>query len=66
MASVQVVTSSTIRHTEGYTLSKERCDVVRRTNMIYEHVNEPVIVPRPRIEDFNSLVVMHNKVEYYS
>ena len=66
MASVQFVTTNTVRHTEGYTYSKERGSVIRRTNEIYEQVREPVIVPRPRVEDFNSLVVVHNKMEYYS
>jgi len=66
MSSVQIITTNTVRHTEGYTLSKERAPIVRRTNIIFEHVNEPVTVPRPRIEDFNSLVIVHNKMEYYS
>ena len=66
MASVQIVTTNTVKHTEGYILPKERGTVTRRTNETFEHVREPVIVPRPRIEDFNSLVVVHNKMEYYS
>ena len=66
MSGVQVVGSNTVSHTEGYALTKERGAITRRTNIIYEYVNEPVIVARPRIEDFNSLVVVHNKVEYYS
>ena len=36
-----------------------------RENVNYEHVKEPVIIPRPQIEDFNSLVVVHDKVEQY-
>ena len=63
---MQIVTTNTIVHTEGYTLPKERGQAVRRENTNYEHVREPVIVTRPRIEDFNSLVVVHDKVEYYS
>ena len=66
MADVQMVTSNTIIHTTGYTLHKERGTVMRRLNLNYEHVREPVIVPRPRIEDFNSLVVVHDKMELYS
>ena len=66
MSSVQIVTSNTIRNTEGYTLSLERGTVTRRTNTNYEYVNHPVIIPRPRIEDFNALVVVHNQVEFYS
>ena len=63
---MRIVTTNTIVHTEGYTLHKERGAVTRRVNVDYEHVREPVIVPRPRIEDFNSLVVVHDKMEYYS
>jgi len=66
MSSVQIVATNTVRHTDGATLSKERGAIIRRTNIIYEHVNEPVIIPRPRVEDFNSLVIVHNKMEYYS
>lgn len=63
---MRIVTNNTIIHTEGYTRHKEQGAVVRRTNVSYEHVREPVIVPRPQIEDFNSLVVVHDKMEYYS
>jgi len=66
MASVQIVTSNTVTHTLGYTLSKEQGPFVKRVNVNYEYVNEPVAVARPRIEDYNSLVVVHNKMEYYS
>ncbi|MCL2009282.1 MAG: hypothetical protein FWG71_01890 [Synergistaceae bacterium] len=66
MASVQTVTTNTVTHTTGYTHHRERGPDVRRVNVNYEYVMEPVIIPRPRIEDFNSLVVVHNKMEYYS
>ena len=63
---MRIVTTNTIVHTEGYTLHKEKGSVMRRVNVNYEHVREPIIVPRPRIEDFNSLVVVHDKMELYS
>ena len=63
---MQIVSSSTITHTEGYTLHKERGVVVRRNDVRYEHVREPVSVPRPKIEDFSALVVVHDKMEFYS
>jgi len=66
MSSVNIVTTNTVRHTDGATLPRERGPVIRRTNTIHEHVTVPVSVPRPRIEDFNSLVVVHNRMEYYS
>ena len=63
---MRIVSSNTIVHTEGYTLHKERGAVIRRNSLNYEHVREPVIVPRPQLEDFNALVVVHDKMEYYS
>ena len=63
---MQIVRSNTITHTEGHVLHKERGAVIRRDSVNYEHVREPVIVPRPKIEDFNSLVVVHDKMECYS
>ena len=63
---MQIVTSNTIVHTTGNALTKERGTVVRRDNVNFEHVREPVIVQRPRIEDFNMLVVVHDKMEFYS
>jgi hypothetical protein len=63
---MRIVTTNTLIHTEGYVRHKERGATMRRVNVNYEHVREPVIVPRPQIEDFNSLVVVHDKMEYYS
>ncbi|MDR2178703.1 MAG: hypothetical protein LBP21_00215 [Synergistaceae bacterium] len=63
---MRIVTTNTLIHTEGYVRHKERGAVLRRVNVDYEHVREPVIVPRPQIEDFNSMVVVHDKMEYYS
>ena len=63
---MEIVSSSTIVHTTGYALHKERGAVIRRENTFYEHVREPVIVAKPRIEDFSMLVVVHDKMEFYS
>ena len=63
---MQVVASNKVVNVTGNTLSRERTPVIRRESVLYEHVREQVIVPRPRIEDFNALVVVHDKVEYYS
>jgi hypothetical protein len=63
---MRIVTTNTLIHTEGYTSPKERGSSIRRVNVNYEHVREPVTVPRPQIENFNSLVVVHDKIEYYS
>ncbi len=63
---MRIVTTNTLIHTEGYTYAKERGASIRRNNTNYEHVREPVIVQRPQIEDFNALVVVHDKMEYYS
>ena len=63
---MRIVTSNTVIHTEGYTRHKERGTAIRRNSVEYEHVREPVIVARPQLEDFNALVVVHDKMEYYS
>ncbi|MDR1049138.1 MAG: hypothetical protein LBL51_05230 [Synergistaceae bacterium] len=63
---MRIVNTNTTIHTEGYTFHRERGAVIRRVNLDYEHVREPVIVPRPQIEDFNSLVIVSDKMEYYS
>ena len=66
MANVQIVTTNTVTHTTGFTLHKERAPVIKHVSTNYEHVREPVAVPRPRTEDLNALVVVHDKMEYYS
>ena len=63
---MRIVTTSTLIHTEGYTYSKQRGPAIRRNEVHYEHVREPVTVQRPQIEDFSALVVVHDKMEYYS
>ena len=63
---MQIVRSSTVVHTEGHTLRKERGVVIKRNEIQYEHVREPVAVPRPKIEDLSALVVVHDKMELYS
>ena len=63
---MRIVTNNTVIHTEGYTYGKARGAVIHRNNVDYEHVKEPVVVSRPKIEDLASLVVVHDKMEYYS
>ncbi|MDO4786925.1 MAG: hypothetical protein Q4A13_08275 [Fretibacterium sp.] len=62
---MRIVQTNTIINTDGFVDRLERGYAVRRVNVDYEHVKEPVIVPRPQIEDFNSLVVVHDKIEQY-
>ena len=62
---MRIVQTNTIVNVEGFTDRLERGFAVCRENVNYEHVKEPVIIPRPQIEDFNSLVVVHDKVEQY-
>ena len=63
---MRIVQTNTIVNVEGFTDRLERGFAVRRENVNYEHVKEPVIIPRPQIEDFNSLVVVHDKAEQYA
>lgn len=62
---MRIVKTNTVTYTEGYTYGKERGPAVRRTNVDYEHVRMPVFVPRPQIEEFDALVVVNDKMEYY-
>jgi len=63
---VKVVESNMTVNRGGYTARLERGPVIRRVNVDYVHVQQPAIVARPKIEDFNSLVVVHDRVEYYT
>ncbi|MDR1742144.1 MAG: hypothetical protein LBR38_09950 [Synergistaceae bacterium] len=63
---MRVVSANLVVHVEGYTRHKEAGSVIRRNSVKYEHVREPVVVPRPAYEDFESLVVVHDRMEYYS
>ena len=47
---MRIVQTSTIVNIEGFTDRLERGFAVRRENVNYEHVKEPVIIPRPQIE----------------
>lgn len=62
---MRIVQTNSIVNIEGFTDRLERGYAVRRVNVDYQHVKEPVIIPRPQVEDFNSLVVVHDKVEQY-
>ena len=63
--SMRIVQNSTILNTAGSVSRLERGQVIRRTETQYMHVREPIMVERPKIEDFNNLVVVHDQVEQY-
>lgn len=63
--SMQVSQTSVITNTAGNSIRIERGPVLRRVNTQYIHVQEPVFVQRPKIEDLNNLVVVHDQVEQY-
>ena len=62
---MRIVQTSTVVNVEGFPDRKERGFSIKRNTINYEHLLEPVIIPRPKIEDLNSLVVVHDKVELY-
>lgn len=62
---VNIVQHSNIVNTAGSVSRLERGQVIRRTDTQYMHVREPIMVERPKIEDFNNLVVVHDQVEQY-
>ena len=62
---MRIVQNNIIVNTSGYTSRLERGHTIRRTDTQFVHVKEPIMVQRPQIEDFNSLVVVHDQVEQY-
>ncbi len=62
---MRIIQSNIIVNTSGYTSRLERGNTIRRTDTQFVHVREPIMVQRPQIEDFNSLVVVHDQVEQY-
>lgn len=62
---MRVVQTSVITNTAGNAMRIERGPAVRRVETQYVHVQEPVYVQRPKVEDFNNLVVIHDQVEQY-
>ena len=62
---MQVVQTSIITNTAGNATRLERGQTIRRTDTQYVHVREPILVQRPRVEDFNNLVVVPDQVEQY-
>ncbi len=62
---MRIVQNNIIVNTSGYTSRLERGATIRRTDTQFVHVREPIMVQRPQIEDFNSLVVVHDQVEQY-
>lgn len=63
---MRIVSESNVINTAGYVDRVERGYVVKHVNKVYQHVKEPVIVPKPQVEDFNNLVVVHDMVEQYA
>ena len=49
----------------GYVDRVEKGPYVRRINTRFTHVPEPVLIQRPKIEDFNNLIVVHDQIETY-
>ena len=62
---MRVVQTNVISDMGGSVRRLERGSVTRRVENQYVHVQEPVMVERPRIEDFNNMVVIHDQIEQY-
>ncbi|MBQ7560723.1 MAG: hypothetical protein IJS99_02655 [Synergistaceae bacterium] len=63
--SMQIVQTSSIINTSGFASRLERGFTIKRVDTQYIHVREPIMVQRPKIEDFNNLVVVHDQIEQY-
>ncbi|MBQ7197038.1 MAG: hypothetical protein IJS40_06475 [Synergistaceae bacterium] len=62
---MRVVQTNIINDTAGSVSRLEKGFVTRRVENQYVHVQEPIMVQRPQIEDFNNMVVVHDQVEQY-
>ena len=62
---MRIVQTNTIINTAGFTDRLERGYAIRREDVQFMHVKEPIMITRPQIEDFNSLIVVHDQVEQY-
>ncbi len=62
---MRVIQTNVINDVSGVASRLERGAVIRRNDTQFVHVREPVMVQRPQVEDFNSLVVVHDQVEQY-
>lgn len=62
---MKIVQRNVTINTPGYIDRLEHGPVVRRDRTHYLHVKESIIVQRPKIEDLNALVVVHDQVEVY-
>lgn len=62
---MRIVQTSTVINTSGFVDRLERGFTLRREDVQFMHVKEPIMIQRPQIEDFNSLVVVHDQVEQY-
>ena len=63
---MQVTHATRETNIAGITQRIERGYMIQRTATHYRHVKTPVVVPKPRVEDINNLVVVHDIVEEYA
>ena len=62
---MRIVQTSTTVNVSGYMDRLEHGIVRKHYEVLFQHVKEPVFVQRPQIDDFNSMVVVHDQVEQY-
>ena len=62
---MRIVQTSRMINVSGFIERLEHGVQVRREDVQFMHIKEPVLIQRPQIEDFNSLVVVHDQVEQY-
>ncbi len=62
---MRVVQTSRMINVSGFIERLEHGVLVRREDVQFMHIKEPILIQRPQIEDFNSLVVVHDQVEQY-
>ena len=47
----------------GYVDRVEKVYSVKHEHVNYQHINHPILVASPKIEDYDNLVVVHDAVE---
>jgi len=62
---MRIVNTNNTINVRGYVDRVEKGYSVKHVNNEYIKVREPIIVQKPKIEDFNNLVVVHDQVEVY-
>ena len=60
---IKVIQTTKDVNISGYIDRVEKTYSVKHERINYKHINHPIPVQKPEIEDLNSLVVVHDSME---